>query len=194
MASTDEIQAKIIEPMRALYRVPFGIEDPERALVEYTKALKSVPGHLLDGAWERVVATHKKRDWPTISELLMATGHTEAAKVRAEIPADRAVTMHPSRVNPPPELRLVSLLESGLRRFPEWEKFMDTVHPTAEHNFFVQAEKTNSGFEVPNEFRREYITNNYGEAMKAHFGTHVFVSVNSQRKYRELPVNIGAQK
>ena len=87
MASVEEIQVKIVEPLRALYRVPIGIEDPEKALVEYTKASKNIPGHLLDGAWERVVATHKRRDWPTISELIMASGHAGSVKATAAMSA-----------------------------------------------------------------------------------------------------------
>lgn len=193
MASIEEIQSKVVEPMRALYRVPFGIEEPERALVEYTKALKAIPGQLLEGAWDRVVATHKRRDWPTISELIMASGYAGAVKANAEIPAAKAATMHPSRVNGSGEMQGYAFYESHLRNDSQWEQFLDAIHPSAEHNFFVQAEKAGDGLDVPSDFRREYINTNYGEALKARFGQRVPITVNPSRKYRALPVSIGAK-
>lgn len=192
MASTEEIQKYIIEPMRALYRVPFGIEDPERALVEYTKALKSIPGNSLEGGWSRIIATHKKRDWPTISELITEIGRAEAVVVALKSNPEDAGKVHAARVNPAPELRGAMLLDAAIRQFPEWEAFLEKIHPTIEHNFFVQAEKTTNGIEVPNDFRREYIVTNYSEAMKSHFGKAVVVSVNKQRHFKQLPASYGA--
>lgn len=193
MASVEEIQVKIVEPMRALYRVPFGIEDPEKALVEYTKALKNIPGQLLEGAWDRVVATHKRRDWPTISELIMASGYAGSVKAAAAIPADKAAMLHPSRVNPSGEMNGYAFYESHLCKDKEWEKFLDTLHPTAEHNYFVQVEESGGGLDVPNDFRREYMTTRFGEALKARFGRVVPITVNKSRKYRALPVSVGAK-
>jgi hypothetical protein len=193
MASVEEIQAKIVEPMRALFRVPFGIEDPERALLEYVRALKNVPGHLLEGAWERVVATAKKRDWPTISEILLATGYVSEAKARADIPADKLGGLHPARVNPDPAMHAYAFYESSLRKDAIWNQFLDAIHPTAEHNFFVQVEQRGNGIEVPNEFRREHIVTNYGEAMKKFFGVVVPVHANPDIKFRALPVTAGAR-
>jgi hypothetical protein len=194
MASVEEIQAKIIEPMRALFRVPFGIEDPERALLEYVRALKNVPGHLLEGAWERVVSTAKKRDWPTISEILLATGYVSDAKARADIPADKLGGLHASRVNPDPAMHAYAFYESSLRKDAIWSKFLDSIHPTAEHNFFVQVEQRGDGIEVPNKFRQEHIVTNYGEAMKQFFGVVVPVRVNPDIKYRALPVSTEASR
>lgn len=192
MASTDEIHAKIVGPMRALFRVPFGIDDPERALVEYTKALKSASGDAMAQAWDRLVATHKRRDWPTISEIISAIDHTESLSAPKRNSAESPGSVHPARINTPPEMRGVQLMDSSLRSKPEWNSFLETIHPTIEHNFFVQAERVGDGIEVPNDFRREYIVNNYSEAMKAHFKKGVHVSVNKSRKYRELP-NLGAR-
>ena len=193
MASVEEIQSKVVEPMRALFRVPFGIEDPEKALLEYVRALKNMPGHLLDGAWDRVIATHKRRDWPTISELISASGHASAVKANAEIPAEKAATLHPSRVNPSGEMNGYAFYESHLRKDGQWDKFLDGVHPSAEHNFFVQSEASGDGLDVPNDFRREYINTHFGEALKARFGQRVPINVNPTRKYRALPISVGAK-
>jgi hypothetical protein len=187
MASTDEIKAIIIEPMRALYRVPFGIEDPERALVEYARALKNIPGHLLAPGWEKIIATHKDRSWPTIAEMIKACGNASADQSRASVAPEDAIRLHEARVNPPAELRGALLYESALRNHPGWPAMLDLIHPTAEHNFFVRTELVNGTLEVPNEFHRDWIVSKYGEAIKAHLGKAIHVKVNKARKYRDLP-------
>jgi hypothetical protein len=69
MASTAEISAVILEPMRALYRTPHGVESVEDALGEYAKVLKRWTIDELELGWEFAVAKHKRRDWPSIYEL-----------------------------------------------------------------------------------------------------------------------------
>lgn len=69
MASTTEISLVILEPMRALYRAPFGIESVEDSLAEYAKVLKRWTIDELEIGWSYAVAKHKRRDWPSIYEL-----------------------------------------------------------------------------------------------------------------------------
>ena len=70
MASRDEIETEILQPMRSLFRVPFGIEDPERALVEYANVLRRHSVSMLKTGWARMVETYRRRDWPSIYEFI----------------------------------------------------------------------------------------------------------------------------
>ena len=55
MASTEQVRDEILEPMRALFRVPFGIEDPERALLEYARTLRRYSVETLKAGWSRII-------------------------------------------------------------------------------------------------------------------------------------------
>lgn len=69
MATTAEISAVILEPMRALFRTPYGIESVEDALGEYAKILKRWTIDELELGWHYAIAKHTRRDWPSIYEL-----------------------------------------------------------------------------------------------------------------------------
>lgn len=85
MASSDEVQVEIIEPMRALFRVPFGIEDPERALTEYVRSLRRYSAAVLKAGWARMIEKYKRRDWPAIRDFVdqFDALQAEAAQLKA---------------------------------------------------------------------------------------------------------------
>jgi hypothetical protein len=93
MSSSEEVQSIILEPMRALYRVPFGIEDPERALVEYARVLRNHSTANLQAGWNAIVLSHKRRDWPSIYEFieLFDKMAAEARRQRAIIDAANSI-------------------------------------------------------------------------------------------------------
>lgn len=184
MASVEELTQKLLNPMQALYRVPYGIQDHERALSEYARALIGLPGHLLDAAWSRLVASHKRRDWPSVSEILEAAG---SVTPRAEPAVGVGDGVHESRMSHASSLRDFPFVSSPLRSDPRWGQFLDRIHLSAEHAWFAQAEPVGDGIEVPNAFRREQIISRFGEALSAHFGQMVPVNVNPARTYANLP-------
>lgn len=94
---------------------------------------------------------------------------------------------HPARLNPPDSFAGFLFRESPLRSLPGWAAFLDALHPSEEHAFFVQAEACGqAGIEVPNGFRREQIITRRGRDLAAHFGHPIAVSVNAQRTYLPL--------
>ena len=104
MASLDEINSEILEPMRALFRVPFGIEDPERALVEYAHVLRHHTPAILKAGWAEMVLKHKRRDWPSIFEFMEVMD-----------PLDKAA-------------RRTAMAQSGADQIPDpWEAFCKKV-------------------------------------------------------------------
>lgn len=70
MASTEQVKTEILEPMRALFRVPFGIEDPERGLLEYGRVLRRYSPETLKAGWSRIIEKYKRRDWPSVFEFV----------------------------------------------------------------------------------------------------------------------------
>jgi len=57
--------------MSALYRVPFGVEEPDKAIEQYASVLAHYSAPTLDEGWKRVLASYKKRDWPSIPEIVI---------------------------------------------------------------------------------------------------------------------------
>lgn len=183
MASIEEVQAAVLEPMRSLFRVPFGIEDPEAALAQYAKTLTRFSGDSLRAGWERVVELHKKRDWPPIADLLDAVRAAEASIAvragfgRADASGDPSF-MHEARIHPTPEMRLFLFRKADvLRKNPTWESFLDSIHPTAEHCFFSQATmgavaNNITGLTV---FEAQYVRQTWGDRLKEAFGAPVRV-------------------
>ena len=84
MASTDEVDTEILQPMRSLFRVPFGIEAPERALIEYANVLRRHSVMMLRTGWARMLETYRRRDWPSIYEFIeiFDTLHAEEKRLR----------------------------------------------------------------------------------------------------------------
>lgn len=82
MATVEQVEMEVLEPMKSLYRVPHGIDDPARALVEYVKVLTRFGQAELSEGWQRIIATHKRRDWPTIWDIQEAIKFTQPAPAR----------------------------------------------------------------------------------------------------------------
>lgn len=83
MASVEEVETEILNPMRALYRVPHGVEDPTAALVEYAKVLCRFEYFELVRAWQHLTIHHKRRDWPSIPDINDAIRVTKPVDVDA---------------------------------------------------------------------------------------------------------------
>lgn len=69
MATPDEVDRYVLQPMQALYRMPYRMEDPEAALAQYGRALTGFKADVLASAWVLLRDRYKKRDWPAISEI-----------------------------------------------------------------------------------------------------------------------------
>ena len=89
MATVSEISETILEPMRAMYRMPRGIEDADKALSEYAKALKRWTIDELESGFNRIKDNYKRRDWPSIWELQQAI-----REARVEFSPPRVQTSH----------------------------------------------------------------------------------------------------
>lgn len=68
-ASYETIQSNILEPMQALYRTPFGMEDKGKALAQYAKHLSDFDAVDLANGWTRLVDDYKAKSWPAIGEI-----------------------------------------------------------------------------------------------------------------------------
>lgn len=70
MATVDEVRAEVLEPMRSLYRVPYGVDKPEDALAQYARILIRYSRTTLASGWTKLLTQHKKPEWPAIPTLM----------------------------------------------------------------------------------------------------------------------------
>lgn len=77
MANHDQVRTEILDPMRSLFRVPFGVVDPENGLTQYSIVLSRYSSATLADGWKIIIASYKRRDWPTISDLVEAMDSVE---------------------------------------------------------------------------------------------------------------------
>lgn len=159
MASTEEIQGEILEPMRALFRVPFGIEDPERGLTEYARVLRRHDVATLREGWERIINQHKRRDWPSIYEFIEV--FDGIAKERKRI-AD--ATEQANRIPDPHEEFCTKVLAFVKRNRATFEAFRDAGVRAVHNEFALSFDSAAKAKEM------EEI---YGEEIEAAVGKHV---------------------
>lgn len=72
MASFDEVETLILNPMSALYRRPPEISDPEAAKFEFFKELRQYDSNILRAMWEEMKKEYAGPFWPTLREFRRA--------------------------------------------------------------------------------------------------------------------------
>lgn len=120
-------------------------------------------------AFKRAMEFHGRTStfFPKPAEIITAAQpHIEAL--------GRAVanTIHPRRLNPSEDMKgFVFKSAVGLRKNPTWSSFLDLLHPTHEHCFFVNAEMTQYAHTIKglSRFEAEYIREKWGDALTAWF-------------------------
>lgn len=88
MATSFEVEAEFLSKMKALYRVPYGVQDTDASLAEYAGELSEYPANALREGWIRLKRSYKKRDWPALGEILP---HLQAEHARAPAATDPAL-------------------------------------------------------------------------------------------------------
>ena len=78
MAEPQEIEAEILGPMKALYAKPYGCDDPDKALAEYSRFLTEYTPDQLRRGYEYLVRHRAPKDkyWPNIAEIRAAIVNT----------------------------------------------------------------------------------------------------------------------
>ncbi len=178
--------AKGLYRLGVVYGQPFGSDkDGLRQLAsEWLTALTDIPPAMFAQAITDWIATEKK--WPRPSDIRDKSAHkVEAAAVRA----GSGAKAHQRRLQPVGQMLNYPYMRSKLRANKLWADFLDSLHPTVEHNFFVEALFAGSTFSisVPFEFRREYIVANCAEAIFRHFGRPITIRVDASQPYDKIP-------
>jgi len=178
--------AKGLYRLNTVYGQPFGTDkDGLRLLAnEWLTALAEIPPAMFASAITDWIATEKK--WPRPSDIR----DKSAFKVGvAAIRTGTGAGVHERRLQPVDGMLNYPYMRSKIRANKRWADFLDSVHPTVEHNYFVEATfgEHSAVLEVPNEHRKEFILAKYSERFAKHFGKPVAVRVNKFREYDRIP-------
>jgi hypothetical protein len=167
---------------RQLYRLAAVFGDPwgrntgqlQQMANEWLEALSDLPAATVERGVSEWVKTGDR--WPKPADVRKAAErqvHDRVVKVSAE----RKV--HERRLKPTESMVAFAYRTSPLRRNPTWDRYLDTVHQTVEHNYFVNARL--GDYEnvclVDSEFQAEWIRRNCTDALERHFGCKVAIRV-----------------
>jgi hypothetical protein len=167
---------------RQLYRLAAVFGDPwgrntgqlQQMANEWLEALSDLPAATVERGVSEWVKTGDR--WPRPADVRKAAErqvHDRVVKVSAE----RKV--HERRLKPTESMVAFAYRTSPLRRNPTWDRYLDTVHQTVEHNYFVNARL--GDYEnvclVDSEFQAEWIRRNCTDALERHFGCKVAIRV-----------------
>lgn len=174
-AADVEIVNRALVRLVAVYGDPWG-RDRSTAKVmqqEWEQALSDLPAIVVDDAVSEWVRAGNK--WPRPSDIRSIADKLLRGPIEA---AARRHGLHKARIDPPESMKGFLFSESPLRRDPTWTRWLDAQHPTLEHCFFRKAQ-----FSVPHEiwgltaFEADYLNENHGRALTAHFGRPVALGV-----------------
>lgn len=178
--------AKGLYRLGVVYGQPYGSDkDGLRQLAaEWLSALADIPPGLFAQAITDWIATEKK--WPRPSDIRDKSAHKVGA---AAFKTASGAKVHTGRLQPVGQMLNYPYMRSKLRSDKRWADFLDSIHPTLEHNFFVEAMFAGSALTicVPFEFRRDQIVSKLGDAMFRHFGRSVVVKVDAAQPYDKIP-------
>ena len=178
--------AKGLYRLGVVYGQPFGSDrDGLRQLAtEWLAALADVPPRMFAQAITDWIATEKK--WPRPADLRDKSAHKVGA---AAVRAGSGAKVHKRRLQPVGQMLNYPYMRSKLRANKLWTDFLDSIHPSVEHNFFVEAVFAGSTYSlsVPMEFRKDFILSKFGGAMFEHFGRPVTVKVDEAPAYDKIP-------
>ena len=178
--------AKGLYRLGVVYGQPFGSDkDGLRQLAtEWLSALADVPPQLFAQAITDWIATERK--WPRPLDIRDKSAHkvgTAAFKVGA------GAKVHKSRLQPADLMLNYPYMRSKLRSNKQWADFLDSVHPTVEHNYFVEAMFAGNSFSicVPLDFRKDYMLTNLSGPLSRHFGRGISIQVDALQPYDKIP-------
>jgi hypothetical protein len=178
--------AKGLYRLGVVYGQPFGSDkDGLRQLAtEWLAALTDIPPVMFAQAITDWIATEKK--WPRPSDIRDKSAHKVGA---AAVKAGSGSKVHQRRLQPVDGMLNYPYMRSKLRASKQWADFLDSIHPTLEHNFFVEAMFAGSNYSlsVPFEFRKDYMLSNLGETMFRHFGRPISIKVDASLPYDKIP-------
>lgn len=127
-------------------------------------------------AIERVKATHNGRR-VNIETFRQAKPRTNVVRLATSLPA-APNGMHKERGSPCDTVRAFRFRESRLRTNDSWARFLDSIHPTAEHMFFADLDFGEFAHAVRGgtAFGASYIRENWHQALETAFGRPVTIS------------------
>lgn len=178
--------AKGLYRLGVVYGQPFGSDkDGLRQLAaEWLTALTDIPPTMFAQAITDWIATEKK--WPRPSDIRDKSAHKVSA---AAVRVGSGGKVHERRLQPVGQMLNYPYMRSKLRANKQWADFLDGIHPTLEHNFFVEAMFAGNSFSlsVPFEFRKDYMLSKLGDAMFRHFGRPIAIKVDASLPYDKIP-------
>ena len=178
-----ERQTDVEQISRLLYRLAAAIGEPfgrDEAMMkqmarEWAAALADLPAVTVERAVDSWIKTESR--WPKPAEIRRLAEAKLDDRVSVVASANR---LHERRVKPVEAMSGFLYSESRLRRNPLWAKFLDAIHPSAEHAFFRNADMREYAHELTglSLFDRDYIREHWGEQLNALFGCKVSYGVD----------------
>jgi len=171
-SSDDEVVSKQLYRLAAVFGDPWGRDTTQiqQMANEWLEALSDLPASTVERGISEWIKVGDR--WPKPSDIRKIADRQVQDRV-VKVAFERKV--HERRLKPTDAMLAFRYQSSPLRRNPNWDRFLDTVHPTVEHNYFVKArlgEYEHVVF-VDNSFCVEWLHRNYSEALEKHFGRKV---------------------
>lgn len=173
-SSDAEVVSKQLYRLAAVFGDPWGKNASllQQMANEWLEALADLPAATVERGISEWVKTGDK--WPKPADIRKAAQrqvHDRVAKV------SEARKIHERRLKPSEAMLAFRYESSPLRRNSTWDAFLDTIHPTAEHNYFVKARLGDYEHIVvlDEPFHVEWVVRNLGDQMERHFGRRVVV-------------------
>lgn len=175
--SDGEVVSRQLYRLAAVFGDPWGRDTSllQQMANEWLEALSDLPASTVERGISEWVKTGDR--WPKPSDIRKAAERQVHARV-AKVSEERHV--HECRLKPTEAMLAFHYENSPLRQNPNWARYLDTVHPTLEHNFFVKARFGDYEHIVflDNEFRVEWVSRNCADALERHFGRRIALLVD----------------
>ncbi len=175
-ASDGEVVSKQLYRLAAVFGDPWGKDASllRQMANEWLEALADMPAATVERGVSEWVKTGDR--WPKPSDIRKAAERLVNDRVYR---VSEARKIHKSRLKPSDNMLAFRYVPSPLRRNPAWDAFLDTVHPTVEHNYFQKARLGNFEHAVflDNAFHAEWVVRNLFDDMERHFGRKISVQV-----------------
>lgn len=171
-----EVMAKQLYRLAAVFGDPWGKDQRmlQQMAGEWLGALSDLPAAAVDRGISEWIKSGDR--WPKPADIRKRAEdqvHERVAKVSEER------QIHPSRLKPTDDMKHFLYQSSPLRRNPNWDRFLDTVHPTVEHNYFANAKigRYEHIIEIDTGFGLGWLIQNLGDKMAKHFGQRVILKL-----------------
>lgn len=171
-----EVISKQLYRLAAIFGDPWGrnTSQLQQMANEWFEALSDLPAATVERGVSEWIKSGDR--WPRPSDIRKAAERQVHERV-AKVSATRS--MHERRLKPTAEMLAYQCRSSPLRKNPNWDRYLDSLHPTAEDNYFVNARL--GDYEhivlVGTPFQADWIRRNCSEALEKHFGRKVSIMV-----------------